>query len=457
MKRKFIGCLILVISGFLISPCQAEYKPLLDPNFQNSVTEGIWLLEDELRLFENLLKADIFEELANPVFMAREDREKRAEECRIIERHMVNLARKLLNSRTQSNSQKVMERVEAAILIRDLAINYIAFANEFPGERIVYQNPDGSKDRGLLLKLPRFEKQEDRRYAIESAANAYKLVAEKWKDFGLNPPKGYIYIKVFASKESMQSFLREDNEAVGGATIPCRFIAIPWKGKVEYDSTLHHEMVHAFTGSSIGFSSKSSLPKWWHEGLATFLSDDLGQQVVEYKVRMESSGSYSSRTIESTTDKEYMHFKSVFEYIYSALGEKTFNRFVKLSLEGKDLDKAMPQALNVRGQNELFRKAEKWKEDWDSRNLLIAIAAGIAAVIGLLACFAAGFNHLITWILISAVFAFMVICCQSSIYYTKILIFLFSSFALLSLLALYSANKQKKVEERSAKRRAAIL
>ena|GEM_PF-5098783 len=380
MKRKcwslFFVAIFLVFSA---NSSFAQYKFLLPDN--PTVGNERWnaKTDEEIKSFVlKLLEKNLLEELTNPTLSSPEYREKRAEECSKIDSSLGQIIYTLRSDPRRSKKPGFSATLSSVISLKELTMTYLLFAKEWPDELVNYIYPE-SKKNGIALKIPRLKQPKDRRCVVDSIKESYESIIKKWRLLGLEVPAGYIYVKVFPSSEELQDFLQkkstsEDDTTIGGITFPCRFIAVPWDGeKAEFKNALEHEFTHAFVNTTIGFFKQINLPGWWHEGLATFLSDDLGSHLLKYKMTSDTDGNLVSHTLESRTNKEYMEFKGRFEYILSIYGEKKFISFISRAMESGHTGNAFREVLDIHDEDKFFMEAKKWKETWNFRGLSIAL------------------------------------------------------------------------------------
>lgn len=424
MKRKIIRFILtLIFLSYSFGICCAEYRPLLSDSSADSHREKYRQMKDELAFLTELLKSDILEELANPKMSSQEDMDRRFGECAIIERRLNRLIDVLRSGKVNSMSPESYDILTIAIHVREMAANYSVFAKGWSDERIFRIDLDEKKERGISLKIPKLDRQDDRKRVYDSACAVYHSTVQVWKKHGLEIPPGYIYVKIFPSDKSMEEWFNLENKKIAGLTIPCRFVAIPWrKSSSEFENTLSHELVHAFVGSQVGYFMSANLPKWWHEGLATFLSDDLGSQLLEYSVKLDEKGNLLTHTLESHTDDEYMLFKARFEYLLSTYGQERMATFIKTSLQSdSDIDQALKKVYGITAPDKFFESAKNWRKNWDYRNYTLLIAILVVWVGTLLIAISSRLVYCIHCIFFGVIILIIVSYYPHSINYTKYL------------------------------------
>jgi hypothetical protein len=107
---------------------------------------------------------------------------------------------------------------------------------------------------------------------------------KRLRSAGLPPPRGFIFVRFFSDRDHLPNSLKAafTDEATAGVTLPGgRYIAILKRGTLtgaersleerEIPKTLSHELVHAYINGRFP-ATKRSLPRWFQEGSAIYLS-----------------------------------------------------------------------------------------------------------------------------------------------------------------------------------------
>ncbi len=453
MSRKYFGlCLAVVLFIFSADFCFGQYKPLLPEKRMAEIKKDSFALARELRLFNELTEPETLEELVNPKLSTIENRKARIKECKIIERHLSRLINFLKITQEYAPNPDVAIIMLSAIQLKKMAMTYVFFAEEWQGEPLYYVNSDDEKECRVILKIPRLDKAGDKKYVLDSVGRIYESMVKKWKELDLEAPQGSIYVKLFSSDKEMQAFLNQSDEKkrIGGITFPCRFIALPWgMGKEEFDGAFEHELVHAFVGATAGFYVNSNLPRWWHEGLATFLSDDLGVRLVEYKVKMDEKGNLLSSSVESVTDEEYMEFKARFAFISKAYGKDKLASFIQRAMSGKYTN-ALEDILKIHDENAFFAQAAGWERERAFQNNLLFVAIIVALAYSLcIAIYVAVFGAYIYMpIWFGLCLCFLIANYhQYSVKYTEYLLITLGAIVVFNIFAHFAKNRRKRKEE----------
>lgn len=220
----------------------------------------------------------------------------------------------------------------------------------------------------FLLEVVHFtstQTSEAERLYIESfSLSKDKAVRKLREEIGLPPPEGGAVVRIYYFKRAMPEPVRElFREGVQGITRWCRFIAINAEGlgKQELEDVISHELAHAYISSSLGLSG-DNLPRWFHEGVALYLSDARDVYV--------SQTNFGMGRI-AWSPREYEEYKIAFKYIESRIGEQGTGEFIRRAVEGKSADEALRAIVGVSGYGELRSIALKAKADEEKKAAII--------------------------------------------------------------------------------------
>jgi hypothetical protein len=211
-------------------------------------------------------------------------------------------------------------------------------------------------------------------------------------EVGLSVPDGYIYIWLYPSRESMPPALQNffANPDIRGVTVLTRYIIvidqleglngssgsaqrsvqlIDWL-RNQRSRTLSHEFVHAYVKSALGPEIGFTLPKWYDEGLAIYLSGSSQPTAVTYH---DESGQVVSWT---SAPEDYARYRDQFQYMERMYGRDRFIELIRQSLINNN-PALLYQELGAISENELYNMAEA---DRMRRSLTrVAIFAGVPA------------------------------------------------------------------------------
>ncbi len=252
------------------------------------------------------------------------------------------------------NFSEVLSILNKRNEILHLSTNFFLFANKLAGEKLY------KIDNKIILKIPINTDQKERAFIRKKTEEIYFQLHKKWGSLGLKAPEGFIYIRVFSTLQGMRDEFAL-GEKVHGVTFPCRFVALPWdQGRIEFKNTLAHELVHAFFNGILGYENKTSIPRWLEEGLATNLSKDPGTHLVSFKVFTDEFGNRIKQDIYSTTSKEYMKWKSYFDYMISFYGKEKLGKFLQDLLKNASASRALNNIFSLPNETILMQNADKW-------------------------------------------------------------------------------------------------
>ncbi len=200
---------------------------------------------------------------------------------------------------------------------------------------------------------------------------------------GIPPSPGYIFIRSYASRQAMPPIIRSafSDPNVAGVTILNRYIAIlvekpeSWVEKALQNqaipSTRSHELVHAYIGTALSLHN-SALPKWFEEGLATYLT----------KGSKPHSVITPNLSITTTASSEYQQYEQIFKYMQHRLGKETLYRNIKKVVLEDDVNSIFSD-LNIPNEDWLFANTREWQKDRAVRSTWISLA-GIMILFGAL-------------------------------------------------------------------------
>ncbi len=214
---------------------------------------------------------------------------------------------------------------------------------------------------------------EGRLERVDLATSLDPAVVRLREDVGLKPPEGWVFVRLYADfvPPLVDNALRRDG--VAAVTIGTRYIAAPmewgrkgsWKGMIfgaprapEWieppRETISHELAHAYINSYMGPDRVDALPKWFHEGAATYLSGSNVQMVRRGAERGDL------RTVGPTD--EYLLYERLFHLVRDHGGSDAINRFIHDSIDAATV--AWEHAPKARIESELLL--------WDREGRLVS-------------------------------------------------------------------------------------
>jgi hypothetical protein len=201
---------------------------------------------------------------------------------------------------------------------------------------------------------------------------------------GLPPPEGYVFLRYYDSRESMPELVRRafQNEDVMGVTIFSRYIAILEEDKAilqeqilqqqTLPETVAHELVHAYINATLGYKNAASFPRWFHEGVAIYLSGSGEVQVVML----------GDLTVTKTSPEDYAQFDLNFKYL-----ESEYGRDELLTRIGTAINEIKPtmlyEELGHQDEQALVEAAKNWRGRGIRNRLIGGIMIALFLMIGL--------------------------------------------------------------------------
>jgi hypothetical protein len=213
------------------------------------------------------------------------------------------------------------------------------------------------------------------RFTIVSFADSDDKAVRRLRDeVRLSPPEGGAILRIYQSRQAMPEEIGSlFRGQVEGITRWCRFIAVDAENKSpqELEDTISHELAHAYICSLLGLSN-DNLPRWFHEGVALYLSDA--------KDRYVSQTRFGTERI-AWSPHDYEEFKLIFNYLDSTLGEQSIAEFIREAVRQRAIDGPLRTIIGAANYTELRDLALEWK----SRNQKIMLLATGGALFLLIA------------------------------------------------------------------------
>ncbi len=189
---------------------------------------------------------------------------------------------------------------------------------------------------------------------------------------GLAPPPGGAVVRIYPTPAGMPPGIRRlFREDTAGITYLTRYIAIWTEGRSEEEvaDLLSHELVHAYILTLLGLEAQS-LPQWFHEGSALYLSGGKTQYV--------SHQDYGHTRV-SWSPRDYNEWRRAFQYLDRRFGREETERFIRKAVEQRDATRALREVFGMEDYAALARRARRrWMMDQTTRAALILAAIGVA-------------------------------------------------------------------------------
>ena len=212
---------------------------------------------------------------------------------------------------------------------------------------------------------------------VKFADSNDKAIRRLRDEIHLPPPPGGAILRVYSIKRAMPPPIDAlFGEHTQGITEYCRFIAViaEGTGEQELKDTISHELAHAYICSILG-ARMDSLPSWFHEGAALYLSDGKDRYVSQ-------TASGIDRIAWST--KEYEEYHLVFRYLSAALGPEGVAEFIRKCVQEQSVTGALKSAGGLASYEDLRARAFQWQREQDQEyesNVATAVLYGVTAFV----------------------------------------------------------------------------
>lgn len=219
-------------------------------------------------------------------------------------------------------------------------------------------------------------------HLVDLSASNDPAVVRLRDELSIPAPKGFIFVRVFPSRQAMPELVQRafEDENVAGVTIFTRYVAVLAEEKEARAEkilqaqtlpvTLSHELVHAYVNSHLGEEAFTELPRWYSEGLAIYFS---GSGVEHRAVT-------PGFEVVMTSPAEYAGYRDNFSYLEAQVGVDRLEVLIAASLEQND-PSLLYRELGISSEGELVAVRESWLK---RRNTL---RVGIGTVVILIVAF----------------------------------------------------------------------
>lgn len=203
-------------------------------------------------------------------------------------------------------------------------------------------------------------------------------------DFKIPAPEGYIFVRIFPSRQAMPELVRRafEDEYVAGVTIFTRYVAVLAEEKEARAEkilqaqtlpvTLSHELVHAYINSYVGQEVFTRLPRWYSEGLAIYFSNS----------GIEHRAVTPGFEVVMTSPAEYAGYRDNFSYLEAQLGVDQFETLISTSLEKND-PSLLYQELGISSEDELVSSRESWLKRQNTLRVVIGTLVILIVAFGI--------------------------------------------------------------------------
>lgn len=365
---------MLIIPFLILIPAIVPSNGLLP-------SKHAWLTENTSEtltpLSDRLSEEEVYDRIANPALLTPQ-----AVEDRIA--HLSAVLKEVSAMEGSAISRGVLGQVTHPKRLRRLMALFLEFAQPASGWELDYI------DRRIALQMPSSIDPVSAQRLQTIIGRVHATLREKWqREMKLTLPAGFLFIKLYADEDEMRREYGLNPETVGVA-FPCRFIAIalPYQEQTfwgamkrafvteEFKQTVAHELVHAFCFMTVGYARARTLPRWFMEGFAVYFS---GERRV--RTAIEGPGGTIIRDFGST--EEYRQFRRLFQFVEEKYGRGRLLQFVRRSLEGGSVKRALSSVLHLSDEVALVGAAVSWrreKERFQRRSMLVVTGLVLLAL-----------------------------------------------------------------------------
>jgi len=218
---------------------------------------------------------------------------------------------------------------------------------------------ENSKDVDMALRLTeRFINFAEAGTLIEFSTTNDPAITNLRNNLDLPVPPGFAYV---VTGVSLKDFDSKDKAQHQGLTIYTRYILIEPDLKINSDGTskskgndtLSHELVHAYTNALVGLKD-DDLPKWFYEGLASYLAKNKIKEVTN--VKMEDDGTVV--TTSEVMPEDYQNNLLIMQYLSRIKGKKRFYAFIKQSISERTVEKSVVSLAGTSDEKKLLQMAK---------------------------------------------------------------------------------------------------
>ena len=181
-----------------------------------------------------------------------------------------------------------------------------------------------------------------------------KAVRRLREEVRLSPPAGGAIVRIYPSKEAMPEPIRGlFDEQTSGITRFCRFIAVYSEDRSpeQLQDTISHELAHAYISSCLGLNH-GKLPRWFHEGVALYLSDS--------KDLYSSQSGFDTERI-SWSPKDYHEYRTVFRYLDATQGRQSVTGFIRQAVQEQSVVGPLQAVVGTTSYETLRSRALRWR------------------------------------------------------------------------------------------------
>jgi hypothetical protein len=213
---------------------------------------------------------------------------------------------------------------------------------------------------------------------VDLAASDDPAIVELRDEAGLAPPPGYVFFRLYESRQSMPPRVVAifSDRQVAGVTINTRYIAVLAETPSAYQRqilqrqalprTISHELVHAYVHSRLQPAGLGRMPEWFNEGVAIYFSKSGENHTLITP----------NAVLVHTTTAEYLQYKQNFDFLEDQLGRERL-----LGLIVSAIDQGEPalvyRELGIENERLLASIAAGWRERQTRQAQVISLVSVI--------------------------------------------------------------------------------
>jgi hypothetical protein len=215
-------------------------------------------------------------------------------------------------------------------------------------------------------------------HLVELAKTDDPAVVKIRDEAGLPPPSGYVFMRLYDSRESMPPRLQAifADRLVAGVTIFSRYIAVPTEtgGSIQ-DQILHqrtlprtvsHELIHAYVHASLHPRELGTLPEWFNEGVAIYFSESGENHILVTP----------NAVMARTSTAEYLEYKEIFDYLEARLGQDRFYELIRTAIEQVE-PSLVYRELSIEDEVHLRALVQEWRNQRIRQGQILSLASVI--------------------------------------------------------------------------------
>jgi hypothetical protein len=212
---------------------------------------------------------------------------------------------------------------------------------------------------------------------IDLQSSQDPAVARLRDEIGVPAAAGWIFIQFYDSTQEMPEIIRAafDDPQIDGVTFLSRYIVVlnptqaSWTENALQNqsqrATISHELVHAYIHSAIADHTNIlsiRLPKWFEEGLATYISRSASDRSI-------ITPTYS---LSESAPADYQHYAQTFNYLEKRLGKQKLDENIRQSVQTNDPSQLYKE-LGIPDDRWLDATVTSWERQQTNRRAFLGL------------------------------------------------------------------------------------